>query len=68
MKKASGPRKKIISNIRKKFKQKTLTLSEKDLEAVVHGSVAETEELGLDTVKLSNWVKSVLINSKDTTI
>ena len=60
--------KSLLAALGRNWYKKALTLSEKDLEAVVHGSVVETEELGLNTVKLCNWIKPVLINSKDTAI
>ena len=51
-KKASGLRKSFISSLGRDLNEIALTLLEKDLDAVVHGGEAETEEIGLETVEV----------------
>ena len=48
--------------------ERTLTLLEKDLDAVVHEIEDETDETGLKTVELSNGRKSAWFKLKDTPI
>ena len=58
----------IMLMIRSNVSRKKVKNSRKDLDAVVHGSEAEAEETGLETVELSNGGKLPLFNLKDTAI
>lgn len=57
----------LLVTLGRYLNERTLTLSKKDLDAVVHGSEAERVEIGLETVELINGEKS-LFNLKETTI
>lgn len=57
----------LLVTLGRYLNERTLTLSKKDLDAVVHGSEAERVEIGLETVELINGEK-LLFNLKETTI
>ena len=52
----------LLAALGRYLSKRALTLSEKDLDAVVYANEVEAEETGLQTVKLTNWGKSVLLN------
>ena len=48
--------------------ERALTLLEKDIDIVAHESKGKTEEIGLETVELSNGGKLAWFNLTDTAI